>query len=189
MATIYNDSFLPISQLYFGLSPPCGLESDSYVKRKMPIHPLYNEDECRLNVSGISEHTLYFNSGFQLPEYQVLQENDLFDQVQENMFQYNHTELELNNYTLYFKSFAYWKAECQAAYTSDEVELLGLKINSTYKSVYAVFWTSLILVVTNASIVLLKRVIKKYCPEKRKYERGKMWPIILNWAAIIMINI
>lgn len=102
---------------------------------------------------------------------------------------FNQSNLDLNNFTLYYKPYAIWTAQCQSAYTTAEIALQALKIHTTQPTADAVFAMSIVIISTNSIMILILGFIKKICGNPKDFEKEKYFSTIFAWAQIVMIDL
>lgn len=66
-------------------------------------------------------HTGFIPTGLVINELNFMRDNGKLDAIKTKVPDYLDSDLTVNNYNLYTKSFAGWRAECQRRYSTLEV--------------------------------------------------------------------
>lgn len=108
----------PISQIYIGMTRPCGNLDSELFKRPVKINSLFVEvDECIYNNNGQEENTLVKPTGFNISELALYSENGLMNRINgyfaSTQIQVNPAvELAKNNFQIWYKPYSFYSRKC-----------------------------------------------------------------------------
>lgn len=86
----------PISDIYEGLSPPCGNPTQAFVKRERTLAPIYvdNQDTCKYDDgNGTYTHSLYKAVGFPQKELDIYKANNVLADIKNKVPDYKDSDL------------------------------------------------------------------------------------------------
>lgn len=114
--------------MIFGLSRPCGNGFEEYMNRNIDLGIFYTEkiSSCSYrSPSGNLQHPLYFPTSFSQTEYGVYRDHRLLDAIKAVVPKYSDDNLRLNSYRMYYRTYSEWKFDCQAVYTTHDLQNFG----------------------------------------------------------------
>lgn len=105
----------PLVRIVAQIGKPCVNNMNQRFVRDIELNNVYLEGDNCPDIFGDSDMNNYQEAGFNVTELLVLQQNgNLYRQVTEQFQSDQISELNKNNYQLYSKSYALWKASCQS---------------------------------------------------------------------------
>ena len=68
----------------------------------------------------MKQHELFFSTSYSINELVVYEENNLLYKIKEKIPDYNDTILEMNNYSVFYRTYPKWDIYCQEYYSTYE---------------------------------------------------------------------
>jgi hypothetical protein len=76
----------------------------------------------------MKQHELFFSTSYSINELIAYEENNLLSKIKEKIPDYNDSILEMNNYSVFYRTYPKWEIHCQEYYSTYEFAEEGKKL-------------------------------------------------------------